>query len=200
VTAPPIALHRELARKTIHLLSAAAPLAYAGGVPRRPLLWALGAAAVAAVVIEGARRARPAAQQVLDRTVGPLFRAHEHASVTGATWLMLALFAAAVTLPRDLAIATMWAAAVGDPAAALVGRVVGRVRFRPDGKSLEGSLACLATTFAGAVLVARLGPGSAGAAGLVAALAEWPRGPLDDNIRIVLGVGATLVALRMFAA
>ncbi|HSJ64139.1 MAG TPA: hypothetical protein VK922_09650 [Gemmatimonadaceae bacterium] len=200
MSARPITLHLELARKALHLLSAAIPLAYAGGASRSVVTWSLVAAALVAVTVETTRRRFGPAQRRLDRVVGPLLRAHEHASVTGATWLILALLGAALALPRDLAIAAMWAAAVGDPAAALVGRTVGRIRLHPGGKSLEGALACLATTLAGGALVAGLPVAWAAAAGGAAALAEWPTGPLDDNVRIVAGVGATLAAIRMFAA
>lgn len=200
MTTPPLALHRELTRKAIHLLSAAAPLSYAGGLSRGVLLPMLGSLAALAIAVEIARRTQPAAQRVLDRFVGSLFRSHEHASITGATWLMIALFAAVVVLPRDIAIATMWAAAVGDPAAAIVGRSVGRMRRSPGGKSIEGALACLAMTFAGAALVAGLPLGWSAAAGLAAATAEWPRGPLDDNVRVAVAVAGVLALLRMFAA
>ena len=193
-------MRRELARKAIHLLSATVPVAYAAGASRATMLWTLGAATLGAILIEIVRRVHAPAQYALDRTVGPLFRAHEHASVTGATWLAVSLLLAAAALPRDFAIATMWAVAVGDPAAALVGRTLGRLRLHPDGKSVEGAAACLATTFAGAALIAALPLALAASAGAAAALAEWPRGPFDDNLRIATAVGATLVALRMFAA
>ena len=199
MTAPVLALHRELARKALHLLSAGAPVAYAAHAPRVILTWILAAAAAIAVTVEVTRRRMPPVQRALDRLAGSLFRPHEHAGVTGATWLILALLLAIAVLPRPEAIATMWAAAVGDPAATLVGRTVGRTRLHPDGKSLEGSLACLATTALGAWLVAGLPASAALLAGLAAALAEWPRGPLDDNIRITVAAGMTLSALRMFS-
>jgi dolichol kinase len=42
---------------------------------------------------------------------------------------MLGMLAAAVVLPKSLAIATMWAAAAGDPATALVGRLDDNLRI-----------------------------------------------------------------------
>jgi dolichol kinase len=200
VSGRPAALRRELTRKTIHLLAAAAPLAYAGGAPRSLLLSILGGGAVIAIAVEGGRRASERVQRTLDKAVGHLFRPHEHASITGATWLILGMLAATAILPKPLAIATMWAAAVGDPAAGLVGRTVGRIRVHKQGKSLEGSLACLATTALGAMLLAGLRPSWALFAGITAALAEWPRAPFDDNLRIIVGVGTTLSVLRMFVA
>ena len=199
MTAPVLALHRERARKALHLLSAGAPVAYAAQAPRAILTWILAAVAAVAITVEVTRRLAPPMQRALDCVAGSLFRPHEHAGVTGATWLILALLLTIAVLPRPEAIATMWAAAVGDPAATLVGRTVGRIRLHPDGKSLEGSLACLATTALGAWLVAGLPASVALLAGLAAALAEWPRGPLDDNIRISVAAGITLAALRMFS-
>lgn len=196
----PAALHRELTRKAVHLLAAAAPLAYAAGAPRSILLSILGGGAAIAIAVEGGRRASKRVQRALDQTVGHLFRPHEHASITGATWLILGMLAATAVLPKPLAIATMWAAAVGDPAAALVGRSLGRIRAHEQGKSLEGSLACLATTALGAMLLAGLRPSWALSAGVAAALAEWPRAPFDDNLRIAVAVGTTLSVLRMFVA
>jgi hypothetical protein len=44
-------------------------------------------------------------------------------------------------------------------------------------------------TALGALLVARLAPGAALACAAAAALAERPRGPLDDNVRVALAAG-----------
>lgn len=196
----PLALRRELTRKAIHLLGAAAPIAYTVGFSRAALLWILGVGSVIAAAVEIGRGVSDRLQRTLDRSVGHLFRPHEHASITGATWLIVGMLAAVAMLPRPLAIATMWAATVGDPAATLAGRTLGRVRLHPDGKSVEGSLTCLATTAVGASLLADLPLLWSIAAGLAAAVGEWPRGPLDDNVRITVSVGVVLIALRMFAA
>lgn len=198
-TAPP-GVRQELARKAIHLTAVAAPIAYAAGIERTTLLVSLGTLGVIAVIVEVGRRASTRMQRGLETLVGGLFRAHEHASITGATWLITGMFAAAAVLPQPIAIATMWAVAAGDPAAALVGRTLGRIRYPANGKSLEGSLACLATTAAGAVFVAQFPILHALSAGMVAALVEWPRWTVDDNLRITLAVGSALVLLRMFAA
>ena len=50
------------------------------------------------------------------------------------------------------------------------------------------------------MLLAGLRPSWALFAGITAALAEWPRAPFDDNLRIIVGVGTTLSVLRMFVA
>jgi dolichol kinase len=59
-----------------------------------------------------------------------------------------------------------------------------------DAKTWEGSIACAAATTLAALLVARLPAGAALACGAAAALAERPRGPIDDNIRVAGAAGA----------
>lgn len=192
MTAPP-ALGRELARKAIHLTSVAVPVALALGLPQRIAAWTLGALAVIALLVEWARRSSVDVARAFDRAFAPLLRAHETRALTGATWLLASMCAAVVLFPRDAAIAATWAAAVGDAAAALVGMRFGRHRWARDGKSLEGSAACVIATVVGAWLLAGLSFPLAFTASLVAAVAErlpWPR---DDNARLVALVGVAVM-------
>ena len=194
---PQSLLRRELARKTIHLSSAAVPIALALGVGRRVALPVLGGLALIAIVVEIARATSSAVASRFDRLFRALLRLHESRRITGATWLLGAMFGAVLLLPRDIAIAATWAAAVGDAAAALVGIRFGRHRSSRDGKSLEGSAACLMATLVGALLLARLGIAGALLVSVAAALAErlsWPR---DDNVRIVAVVGITALVAAM---
>lgn len=197
-SAPPPPLRRELARKAIHLSSTAVPIALALGVAHRVAVLVLGGLALIAVTVEVARATSSAIALRFDALFRPLLRLHESRHITGATWLLASMFAAVLLLPRDVAIAATWAAAVGDAAAALVGIRFGRRRSPRDGKSLEGSAACLLATLLGALLLARLGVVSALLASVAATIAErlsWPR---DDNIRIVAAVGITaLIAVAL---
>lgn len=184
---------RELARKAIHLSSTAVPIALALGTERRVALIALGALALIAAAVEVARATSTTIAARFDAIFAPLLRAHETKRITGATWLISAMFAAVLLLPRDVAIVATWAAAVGDSAAALIGMRFGRMRSARDGKSLEGSAACLLATLAGALLLARTGTGVALLAAVAATTAErlpWPR---EDNIRIITAVGVTMM-------
>lgn len=184
---------RELARKAIHLSSTTVPIALALGVERRVALLALGALALIAVTVEVARATSPAIGARFEEIFHPLLRLHESTRVTGATWLIGAMFVAVLLLPRDAAIVATWAAAVGDSAAALIGMRFGRIRSSRDGKSLEGSAACLLATMAGALLLAGTGAGMALVAAVAATVAERLPWPHDDNVRIITAVGVTMM-------
>ena len=193
-----LALRHELARKTIHLQSAAIPAAYALGIPRLPLLILMLFLLVTALVVELARHRSPRVRAGFSRIFSVLLRDHEHAGLSGATWLLLAFFLALLLLPRQAAIAAMWAVSFGDATAALVGRWIGRHRLtRGSSKTLEGSAACAAISFVGAWLVAGLPMAVSAGAGLLAAAAEWPGRPLDDNLRIAAVVGGGILLWQL---
>lgn len=187
----PATLRHELARKSIHLASAAVPVAYAAGAPRAAVLVGLAGAGLVATSVELARARSPGVRAVFDRLVGRLLRPHERHRWSGASWMCAAYLLAVLLFPRAEAVAAMLAVALGDAAAAVVGRAAGRVRPAASGqKTWAGSVACFAATVLGALLVAGLGAPAALACGAAAALAERPRRPLDDNVRVALAAGA----------
>lgn len=190
-------LRRELARKGLHLLTAVIPIAYAMGVPRRPLAVSLAAGAAVALGVELLRARSVRVGAAFDQLVGSLLRAHERRRWSGATWLLLALLGLTLAAPRDVAIAGMWALAVGDAAAAVVGRWLGRPGSGRPGKTTAGSLACFAATLLGALLIAHLSMGESVIAAASATAAERPAGWLDDNVRIALAVLAGILLWRM---
>ncbi len=196
-------LRRELARKALHLSSAAIPVAYALGAPRGPLLLLLGSLVSVALVVEGARRVSPAARGWFLRVFGRLLRQHERGGLVGATWMLLAYTGAVWLTPAPVAIAATWAVAAGDASAALVGRAMAdrAGRSPADGrKTWWGSAGCAGVSAAGAYALAGLSPVLALLVGLVAAGAERPAGPGDDNLRITLAVCALLMLARAFSA
>ena len=188
-----VTLRHEVARKAIHLASAVVPVAYAAGLRRDVLAALLGGALVVALGVEIARHRVPRVRDPFERVVGDLLRPHERARWSGATWMLVAYVLALALFPRAVAVAAMLAVALGDAAAAVIGRWAGarRVTPTPDaaGKTWAGTIACAVATVLGALLVARLAPGAALACAIAAALAERPRGPLDDNVRVALAAG-----------
>lgn len=188
---------QEVARKGLHVLSAAAPLAYAAGLPRPLLEWSLAGLLAVAIVVELGRARSARLRTTFHRATSPVLRSHERTRWSGATWLLVAFFLSAVLLDRNAAIAAMWAVSVGDAAAAVVGRLGGRHWVPGTGKSVEGSAACLLATFAGALLVARLGAATAVVAALCATIAELLPVPMDDNIRVAAAVGGGILLWRL---
>ncbi len=212
-----LSLRREVARKALHLVFVVVPIAYAFGFPRRWLVTALGAAAVAAVTIELARTWHAPTRERFVRWVGVLLREHEHVRWSGATWMVLSMLGLALLAPHGVAVAGMWALSAGDAAAALVGRSLerrkaGRVTAdvmrggafapraggggsmgaegveRAGGKTIRGSVACFVVTLAGALLLARLLPVESVLAAVLATGAERWGEPVDDNVRIAAAV------------
>lgn len=189
-------LRHELVRKGWHALSVVVPLGYARGVARPVLIWVLVAALVVAVVVEVARSRSAVARSAFNTGFGALLREHESRGVSGATWLVLAFLIAAIVFPADVAIAAMCGVALGDAAAAIAGRTLGGARAQ-HGKSLTGSVACLAATALAARWIADFTWREALIAGILASIAERPRHPLDDNLRITLAVGCGILLWRM---
>jgi dolichol kinase len=199
IASHPRLFRAEAARKALHLTATLFPLAYSAGAPRRTLVVVLGLSLGVAVLIETARRRSSAVGMRFDWVFGSMLRAKERsahgrdgrASITGATWLAVALLVAVTLLERGPAIAAMWCATAGDPAAALVG--VWRSGRRPTAvrsrKTVAGSLACAAVSFVGAWLLAGFAWPAALALAAVATLAERFSAPLDDNLAIAASVG-----------
>ena len=190
-----LSLRREIARKGLHLLSAAVPISYALGAPRSLVIWLLAFALVTALVVEMGRLRSSRGRRVFDSTFGGLLREHERRTASGATWLIMALLAATVCLPRDVAIAAMCAVALGDAAAAIIGRTISHAKLH--NKTFGGSAACFAASALSARVIAGFAWREALIVGILAAFAERPRRPLDDNLRIVIAVGCGILLWRM---
>jgi dolichol kinase len=215
-----VSLERELARKLLHVSTTVVPVAYAAGLPRVVVGGALAALASVALAVELARRSRRGAER-FTRATGALLREHEHGGAwAGATWLLLAFLLAVLAYPRAVAVAAMLGVSLGDAAGAVVGRWWGERRaratradaptdvsapaaaVRPLGiarssKTWVGTAACAIATTIGTLLVARLGVVESLLAGVLAAAAERPVWRFDDNLRIVLAVGAGILLCRL---
>lgn len=195
-----VSLRAEMGRKAIHLATAAIPIAWGLNVIEdRTVQIALGVAALLALVVELLRRTSHAFAQTFTRAFGALLRGHEQRALTGATWLAIGMAVVAWVAPTRAAIVALWAGAVGDAAAALVGRAVAHARDRDaTQKTPWGSLAAMLSTAAGAIWLVQAPVWMALTIGAVAAAAEWPIRPLDDNVRIVgaVALAAAVLGLR----
>jgi phytol kinase len=190
----PLSLQREFVRKSLHLAAAVFPVAYSLGVDRAALVWVLAATSIIALLVEWLRRSNMTFAAAFARTAGTLTRPTERESMTGATWLALSCLFAVAVLSRQAAIAALWCATVGDPAATIAGRLwTMRHKARdpqPGRKTVAGSLACASISFAGAWLLGGYVPVLAVAIAAVATIAEGMPVRIDDNIRVIAASGA----------
>ena len=151
----------------------------------------LAAATMAALAAELARRLSPAVARLFGR-LASLLKPREATGLTGATLLSVGFTATAVTFPGDPALAGILLAGLADPAAALVGRRYGRVRY-PGGKSAAGSGAFLAVALV-LGLALGLAPGTAILVATALTAVEAFTLPIDDNLYLPVA-GAALVMM-----
>jgi len=180
----------ELLRKGIHILIALVPLLAAVNRSHTALL--LMGGILFYVWAESMRFVgfSPPFVSSVTRTV--LREREQDCFALGPVTLGLGALLALLLFPPKVAAVAIYALAFGDSAATLVGTFLGRIRPAfMAGKSLEGSLACLAATAAAAYLV--FGDWKiALAAGLVSMVVDTlPFGDFD-NILLPLAAGAVV--------
>jgi dolichol kinase len=181
----------EAARKLIHFGAVIWPISWAfGWISTTQMRLIAAALFVGAAAIELLRRSSPEVRARFVRLFGPLLRDHEHHRITGATWGAFSMLVVTIALPAAAAQSALWAAVAGDGSGAVVGRLWQRARgVTANEKSWAGSIAVLAATAIGvwwlvdASQLVSLGVGAA------AAIAERPRGPIDDNLRVTFVAG-----------
>jgi dolichol kinase len=157
--------------------------------------------------LEISRRLSPRWNDVLMAVLGRIAHAHEVRKVNSSTWYSTAMLALAVTIPGPAAMLGILALAVGDPAAAWVGRRYGRIRIG-TGRSLEGTLAFTVTSLAaGLAYLALIVPSMALPVALViavptaaaAAATEAFVRRVDDNLAVPIVAAAVAYAIDAFA-
>ncbi|UCH63073.1 MAG: hypothetical protein JSU77_01045 [Fidelibacterota bacterium] len=182
----------EGGRRLIHLGSSVVPLGY-WITGRNTAVVIIFIMAITMIGIELARIYTFRGRRIYQRFLGSVTRPTEERRLTGATYVFVGAFLAAVLFAPTVAILSMLFMSVGDSTAAFVGQRYGRI---PIGKkSLEGTLACF---FACLLLTLPSGltlpVATAGAA--TAALTELvPRSFLNDNLAIPVFSGAVMTLL-----
>lgn len=182
-------LQSELKRKTIHLASLAIPVGYY----LTPATWlrdwerVLLAAVIVSLAIEVFRLNHPRTRNMFRHFFGELLRNHEEVSLLGSTYLLIACLLSIHLFPKPIAVLALAFLIVGDTTAAIVGKSLGRTRI--FGKTLEGSLACLAVCYGLTLLVPEIPTSVAIIGAVTATVFELLPIPLDDNFRIPLSAG-----------
>ncbi len=191
-----ISYQAEVVRKSIHLsmLLLAAVLWQLAWADAVLLLTGL----LTGSLLIDVERLRPGPLGGLVRaTIGFVYRPHEKSplagiAISGATWMMAAALLLFLFLDREVATAAFLMMVVGDPAAALVGRRLGRVKLLGGRKSLEGSLAFFLAAAIAASLVPGLPHSVVMLGALAACLVEAFVKQLDDNFAVPLGAGLVM--------
>ncbi len=180
-------------RKLYHLSGALFALLYLF-IPRPTMVLIVVTVLALVLAVEVGRQRWPPLARLFALFVRPAMRRGEEHRPTAGLWSMLAVTVTVLLFARSQAIPAILYAHLGDPAAEVVGRRWGRHRL-PNGKSVEGSAACLGVCVAAGlacVPALSLRPSVALVGGLVATVAEaWPM-PLGDNLLM-----APLAALAM---
>ncbi|MDH5509879.1 MAG: hypothetical protein OEZ32_05925, partial [Nitrospinota bacterium] len=119
----------------------------------------------------------------------------ETAQVTSSSYILIASSLVILFLDREIACASLFFIALGDPAAALGGKFFGSIRFA-NGKSLEGTVAMFVVClWVGLTITSSEDIALVGA--LAAALAELYAFGLDDNLAVPIFSGLAMSAVAM---
>ncbi len=176
-------------RNVIHVLTGLS----AAWVLLVPSPWRLTAMILALLIFVGLDllRLHLGARAAVDRLLPGVYRPEELGHPSGATLLVAGYLLATVLLPAPAAAGGILALAVGDPAAAVVGRWYGERHDLGPQKTWVGSVACFAVTLPIIWLMPYFTLSAAVAAAAMAALIERRAGSLD-NLLIPIGVGLLL--------
>jgi glycerol-3-phosphate acyltransferase PlsY len=184
-----VLLASELKRKAIHLASLVIPIGYYVSPDAWHRDWerALLASVILSLAIEVFRLNHPRTRNLFRHFFGELLRNHEDASLLGSTYLLIACLLSIHLFPKPIAVLALCFLIVGDTLAAIVGKSAGRIKI--FGKTLEGSLACLAVCFGITLFLPEVPFHVAIVGAVVATIFELLPIPLDDNFRIPLSAG-----------
>lgn len=186
---------QEMGRKAIHLGSAVFPISY-WFIPREIFLPIIIVLAAITILVDYGRHRIGWLNTAFDAIFGKVLRENEDETLTGGSSVMLSQMIIVAIFPKPVAIAALLTLSIGDSAAALVGKAIGKNKLFGD-KTFEGGLAF----FIGSSIVASLVPGipvyAAIIASLVAGIVEVYVNILDDNLLIPLASGSTLFLLLM---
>lgn len=135
---------------------------------------------------------------IAEPVIGRMIRDHEQAGdFTGAFYILWSSCLTIALYDKSIAIAALTFIIIGDTAAALIGRKFGRHRF--NGKSLEGTLGCLAGTTVVGLVVHGIFPelplSVALIGAVVAAITEAVSFNMDDNVSVPLVSGLVMTLM-----
>jgi dolichol kinase len=199
----------EIYRKILHLLALLYPVLYLT-LPNPWGISLLVGLSLTALFLDWLRAVNVPSHAFFDRFFGFMMRAQErdvlgeNVVINGATWVTVAFTLLVLLFDTDVAVVSFATFMIGDAAAALIGRSLGRRSWLRQGATVEGSLAFLIVgSSMGWVLVSGLLPWpqlslpfpAVFAATAVAAVLEAAPIPLNDNLSGPLGAALTITCI-----
>lgn len=188
-------------RRVLHLIGRSAFPILALFITRDILFILLGAVTALFVAWEIVRFISPSVNQWIASHLRLILKRNERFQLTGTTYLLFASLVVFFFFEKYVAVTSLLFLSIGDFMAATIGQKYGRHRLFK--KSLEGSLACLASCLLIGMVTTRLSAGipfSVALAGAFSAtVVEFLPIPFDDNFTVPLfsaGV-MTLTALAL---
>ena len=186
----------EMKRKAIHLSTFLIPLIYLDHrVTRKEMTLGLALAMLLLVILEVVRLRARVFRIFFHHLLGDQLRRRERRDMLGGTYLVLGFLLSVLAFPPVVAVAACEFLVLGDTAAALVGKSIGRIRAFD--KTLEGSLACFLVCAAVGWALSAMHPAQlplpvALAGAFVATIFEILPVPVDDNLKIPLSAGLVM--------
>lgn len=182
----------EVIRKMIHLGTLVIPWAiHYGGMTERTILQILVPVTVFIVAIDLLRLRFRRLKKIHYRMFGYLLRRGEVHRLTSASTMFISATLCVFFFEPMIVFLSLSFAAIGDTMAALVGKHFGRIRLPGSHhKTLEGSAACLVSSFTYAFYFVDPVPAAIGA--ITATIAEAMYHRVDDNLKIPLASSLVL--------
>ena len=186
-------------RRVFHLVAASGATLLALAMPEPAYMTLVGGGALLSLAVDVSRQRAGFFNRIYLGMFRSILKPSETTDITGATYLLIAIFFAFYFFGMEVALPVLLFVAVGDPVAALVGsRCPGP---RVWGKSPLGSLAFVAASLAiwAILVVAGFGVWSWAVliTAVVAAAVEFTPLPLDDNLTVPLIAGGLMTLLRV---
>ncbi|MHC1609101.1 MAG: diacylglycerol/polyprenol kinase family protein [Candidatus Methanofastidiosia archaeon] len=206
---------RELNRKNMHYIGLIVPILYYYAFAKEDMLAFIGVAIAVFAIIDYCRlhtnirfinyffeeRAHPKiiniktlngkniGNGILIPSFNNIMRSSEKRSIGAHTFFALGTFVCILLYPKNIAIAAIAALVIGDSAAAIVGKAVGKHALYKK-KTVEGFLSCLVVSFFICYSILLLYIALVGA--IATAITELVSSRLNDNLTIPIVAGGSM--------
>ncbi len=185
-------------RRVFHLIAASCTTLLVLVLPEPAYMSLVGGGALLSLAVDVGRQRTGFFNRVYMGIFRSVLKPSEATDITGATYLLIAIFFAFYFFGAEVALPVLMFVAVGDPVAALIGpRCPGP---RLWGKSPVGSLAFVAASLGVWAILVSAGVGAWSWAVVITAVfaagVELTPLPLDDNLTVPLIAGGFITLLR----